>query len=112
MNRLLLLSASAGAGHNRAAEAVHEWAREASPGTQSEWVDSLKYTNRLFSKVYEKSYFWMASYAPDLWGAVYKQLGKKRGPGPTTFIVAFSRNTETPRALMSGDSRPAVRSGR
>jgi processive 1,2-diacylglycerol beta-glucosyltransferase len=82
MPRLLVLSASAGAGHNRAAEAVHEWARANSPSVDSEWVDSLKYTNRLFSKLYEKSYFWLASYAPDLWGALYKQLGKKKDPSP------------------------------
>lgn len=81
MPRLLILSASAGAGHNRAAEAVHESARTWCPGVDSEWVDSLKYTNKLFSKLYEKSYFWLASYAPDLWGAMYKQLGKNRAPG-------------------------------
>lgn len=78
MPRLLILSASAGAGHNRAAEAVHESARTWCPGVETEWVDSLKYTNKLFSKLYERSYFWLASYAPDLWGALYKQLGKKR----------------------------------
>jgi processive 1,2-diacylglycerol beta-glucosyltransferase len=80
--RLLVLSASAGAGHNRAAEAVHESARAFCPGVVSEWVDSLKYTNRLFAKLYEKSYFWLASHAPDVWGAVYKQLGRKKGPNP------------------------------
>jgi processive 1,2-diacylglycerol beta-glucosyltransferase len=80
MPRLLILSASAGAGHNRAAEAVHESAKTWCPGVETEWVDSLQYTNKLFSKLYERSYFWLASYAPDLWGALYKQLGKKRGP--------------------------------
>ncbi len=78
MPRLLILSASAGAGHNRAAEAVHESAKTWCPGVETEWVDSLKFTNKLFSKLYERSYFWLASYAPDLWGALYKQLGKKR----------------------------------
>lgn len=81
MPRLLVLSASAGAGHNRAAEAVHESAKTWCPGVESEWVDSLQYTNKLFSKLYEKSYFWLASHAPELWGALYKQLGKKRPPG-------------------------------
>ncbi len=76
MPRLLLLSASAGAGHNRAAEAVHESARAYCPGVETEWVDSLKYTNRLFARLYEKSYVWMASYSPSLWGILYKQAGK------------------------------------
>jgi len=76
MTRLLILSASAGAGHNRAAEAIHESARAYSPGVETRWVDSLKYTNRLFAKLYEQSYVWMASYSPSLWGILYKQAGK------------------------------------
>ena len=87
MPRILILSASAGAGHNRAAEAVHECARAYSPGVETAWVDTLKYTNKLFSKVYERSYFWVASYAPDLWGALYKQLGKKRDPSAFEKVV-------------------------
>lgn len=76
MTRILVLSASVGAGHNRAAEAIAENARAFSPGIEVAWVDSLRYTNRLFAKVYEQSYFWMASYAPNLWGAVYDRMGR------------------------------------
>lgn len=76
MPRILVMSASAGAGHNRAAEAVHESARAAGPGLESEWIDSLKYTNKVFARLYERSYFWAASYAPDLYGFIYKQSGK------------------------------------
>jgi processive 1,2-diacylglycerol beta-glucosyltransferase len=75
MPRFLILSASAGAGHNRAAEALHEWARAGFPRLETEWVDSLKYTNRLFSRLYERSYVWMASYTPSLWGLLYKHAG-------------------------------------
>jgi processive 1,2-diacylglycerol beta-glucosyltransferase len=76
MTRILVLSASAGAGHNRAAEAICESARAYCPGVETAWVDSLKYTNKLFSKLYEKSYVWMASYSPSLWGILYKQAGR------------------------------------
>src|SRR5882672_650349 len=76
MTRLLVLSASAGAGHNRAAEAIRESAKAYSPGLETEWADSLRYTNALFAKLYEKSYVWMASYSPTLWGVIYKQMGK------------------------------------
>jgi processive 1,2-diacylglycerol beta-glucosyltransferase len=78
MTRILILSASAGAGHNRAAEAVHESCRAYAPGVESEWIDSLRYTNRVFAKLYEKSYVWMAGYSPSLWGALYRQAGKNR----------------------------------
>ena len=76
MTRLLILSASAGAGHNRAAEAIHESARAYCPGVETEWVDSLRYTNRVFAKLYERSYVWMASTSPSLWGILYRQAGK------------------------------------
>jgi processive 1,2-diacylglycerol beta-glucosyltransferase len=76
MARILILSASAGAGHNRAAEAIHESARAYCPGLETAWVDSLKFTNRLFARMYEQSYVWMASYSPSLWGALYKNAGK------------------------------------
>jgi processive 1,2-diacylglycerol beta-glucosyltransferase len=76
MPRILVLSASAGAGHNRAAEAIRESARAYCPGVETEWVDTLKYTNKVFASLYEKSYLWLASYSPSLWGALYKQAGK------------------------------------
>ncbi len=71
----MILSASAGAGHNRAAEALHECARAYYPGLETAWVDSLRYTNRLFARLYERSYAWMASYTPSLWGMIYKHAG-------------------------------------
>src|SRR5262245_48678786 len=76
MTRILILSAGAGAGHNRAAEAVHESARAYSPGVETAWVDSLNYTNKVFARLYERSYFWLASYAPSLWGLFYKQMSR------------------------------------
>jgi processive 1,2-diacylglycerol beta-glucosyltransferase len=76
MPRILILSASAGAGHNRAAEAIRESAKAYCPGVETEWVDTLKYTNKVFAKLYEQSYVWMASYSPSLWGILYKQAGK------------------------------------
>lgn len=76
MNRLLLLSAGAGAGHNRAAEALHESARLYCPGLQSAWVDSLTYTNAAFAKLYAESFAWIATRSPALWGLLYKEAGR------------------------------------
>ncbi len=75
MARILILSTSAGAGHNRAAEALHEWARTRFTGLETTWVDSLKYTNRLFARLYERSYVWMAGRTPSLWGFLYEHSG-------------------------------------
>jgi processive 1,2-diacylglycerol beta-glucosyltransferase len=76
VTRILVLSASAGAGHNRAAEAIRESAKAYCPGVETDWIDTLKFTNKVFAKLYEQSYVWMASYAPSIWGMIYKQAGK------------------------------------
>ncbi len=76
MPRLLVLSAGAGAGHNRAAEAVREHAKEA--GVDAEWFDSLTFTGRVFRTLYAESYIWMASHSPALWGMLYKLMGQRR----------------------------------
>ena len=75
MTRLLVLSAGAGAGHNRAAEAVREHAEEA--GVEAEWFDSLKFTGAVFRTLYAESYIWMASHSPALWGMLYKMMGSR-----------------------------------
>ena len=75
MARLLILSAGAGAGHNRAAEALREHARE--EGIDAEWFDSLSFTGRVFRTLYAESYIWMASHSPALWGMLYKLMGKR-----------------------------------
>jgi len=75
MPKLLVLSAGAGAGHNRAAEAIREHAREA--GVEAEWFDSLTFTGRVFRTLYAESYIWMASHSPALWGMLYKLMGKR-----------------------------------
>ncbi len=76
MARLLVLSAGAGAGHNRAAEAVSAAAREL--GHESEWLDALKYTSRVFNALYADSYVWMVNHSPGVWGYFYKLMGKPR----------------------------------
>src|SRR5262245_53474844 len=75
MTRLLVLSAGAGAGHNRAAEAVREHAVEA--GVDAEWFDSLKFTGAVFRTLYAESYIWMAGHSPALWGMVYQMMGRR-----------------------------------
>jgi processive 1,2-diacylglycerol beta-glucosyltransferase len=75
MTRLLVLSAGAGAGHNRAAEAIREHARES--GVDADWFDSLKFTGRVFRTLYAESYIWMASHSPALWGMLYKLMGRR-----------------------------------
>jgi processive 1,2-diacylglycerol beta-glucosyltransferase len=75
LSRLLVLSAGAGAGHNRAAEALRDHGREA--GHEAEWLDSLTCTGAVFRTLYAESYIWMASHSPALWGMLYKMMGQR-----------------------------------
>src|SRR5262245_10936591 len=74
--RILIMSAGAGAGHNRAAEAIDACAKEFLPDLSTEWFDSLKYTSRTFEKIYGQSYVWIVNHSPTTWGALYKIMGE------------------------------------
>jgi len=83
--RILILSASVGAGHLRAAEAVELVLRETVPDAHVENLDVLQLTNALFRRLYGKSYLDLVNNAPHLLGYFYDALdrpsksGKKRG---------------------------------
>src|ERR1700738_3136319 len=68
--RVLLLSASSGAGHLRAAQAL-EKAFAARGDCVVEHVDSMKYASKLFQSLYHKTYISLANRAPDLLGVLY-----------------------------------------
>ncbi|OHB74156.1 MAG: hypothetical protein A2Z34_03820 [Planctomycetes bacterium RBG_16_59_8] len=74
MKRLLILSASAGTGHLRAAEALEVAAREEFPDLHAVHHDALDLTNRFFKSVYGKSYILMVNHTPSLWGLLYKNM--------------------------------------
>jgi processive 1,2-diacylglycerol beta-glucosyltransferase len=56
--RVLLLSASSGAGHVRAAQAL-EKAFRAHGGCQVEHIDTIRYVSKLFQRIYDKAYIAM-----------------------------------------------------
>src|SRR5262245_37842438 len=83
--RILILSASVGAGHVRAAEAVAVALRRTLPEANVTNLDVLEMTNRLFRRFYAKSYIDLVNKAPHLLGHFYDALdqpsrsGKNRG---------------------------------
>src|SRR5439155_9942662 len=80
--RLLIVSASAGAGHTRAAQALAEAARAADPSGTVEHVDVLDYTAGGYKKAYVGSYLKMVDHAPAVWGYLYKSSDRvERGIG-------------------------------
>ena len=75
-NKVLILSASAGAGHLRAAEAVRKAFIELDAARQIQHIDALDYTNKLFRTMYSKAYIELVNAAPDVLGWLYDQLDK------------------------------------
>jgi processive 1,2-diacylglycerol beta-glucosyltransferase len=68
--RVLLLSASSGAGHVRAAQAL-EKAFAARGDCVVEHIDAIHYVSKLFQRVYDKAYISMVRRAPELMGVLY-----------------------------------------
>jgi processive 1,2-diacylglycerol beta-glucosyltransferase len=68
--RVLLLSASSGAGHVRAAQAL-EKAFTARVDCVVEHIDMIRYVSKLFQRIYEKAYISMVRRVPELMGVIY-----------------------------------------
>ncbi len=71
--RVLIMSASAGSGHVRAAQALEKAFSEHPGVARVVNEDALKYTNKLFSDFYSKFYATLAESAPNFLGWWYKQ---------------------------------------
>jgi processive 1,2-diacylglycerol beta-glucosyltransferase len=68
--RVLILSASSGAGHVRAAQAL-EQAFSARGDCHVEHVDAIAYVSKLFQRLYDDAYIAMVRRAPSLMGLLY-----------------------------------------
>ena len=78
LRKVLLLSASAGAGHVRAAEAVEKAFQQAKDADSREvhHIDVLNYTNKLFRHLYSKAYIDLVNKMPEVPGWFYDKLDK------------------------------------
>jgi processive 1,2-diacylglycerol beta-glucosyltransferase len=83
--RILVLSASVGAGHTRAAEAVELALRETAPDAVVRNLDVLEMTNRAFRRLYGRGYLDLMNRAPYVHGYFYdlfdRPLSATRSPG-------------------------------
>jgi len=70
--RVLLLSATSGAGHVRAAQAL-EKALLSRGDCYVEHIDALQYVSKLFQRIYDKAYIAMVQRVPDLMGVLYNR---------------------------------------
>ncbi len=75
-DKVLILSATSGAGHVRAAQAVERAFIETAAAREVRHVDTLEYTNKLFRHLYSKAYIDMVNRAPEVMGWLYDQFDK------------------------------------
>jgi len=71
--KFLILYASGGAGHTRAAEALHQTAAQSDLPIESQYYDCLDFTSKAFKRLYSESYLAMVNKAPELWGYLYSK---------------------------------------
>jgi processive 1,2-diacylglycerol beta-glucosyltransferase len=76
--RYLVLSASVGAGHMRAAQAVELALKESSPSSVVKNVDVLSLTNAAFRKLYGETYLDLVNKAPHVLGYMYEMMDRPR----------------------------------
>ena len=71
--RILIATATAGAGHLAAAAAVDEAWRASRPGDVVEKVDLVKFFSPLHRKIHADGYLKIVEHAPEIWGMVFKK---------------------------------------
>ncbi|OIO79156.1 MAG: hypothetical protein AUJ89_05225 [Candidatus Omnitrophica bacterium CG1_02_43_210] len=72
--KYLIVYASAGAGHRKAAEAIHEALLERVDKKDVAIIDSLDYTNAFFRWIYARKYITFVNDLPNIWGFFYYLL--------------------------------------
>ena len=74
LKKVLLLSASAGAGHVRAAQAMEKAFNEAGAAQEVRHVDTLQFTNKVFRHLYSKAYVDLVNNMPEVPGFFYDKF--------------------------------------
>ena len=88
--RVLILTISAGQGHNQTSNALAEYLRE--HGHECQIVDAYRFCNRALSDTVEKGYATMTKYTPKMYGEMYRiMVSRKHLVGEST-VKRISNN--------------------
>src|SRR4051794_7052965 len=79
-HRILILSASVGAGHLRAAEAIEVAMKQLHPQAEVRNEDVLNFSTKAFRRLYGKTYLDLINKAPHFLGWFYDLLDKAPTP--------------------------------
>ena len=105
---VLILHATAGAGHTRAAQAIAAALKPS--GRSYRVVDTLECTSALFRRLYVKSYIDLVQKAPELWGYFYDKSDVVSAPDSkrARARLAFDQlNTRSFKTLLA-EAKPEV----
>ena len=105
---ILILHATAGAGHTRAAQAIAAALKPV--GHSHRVVDTLECTSALFRRMYVKSYIDLVQKAPELWGYFYDKSDVVPAPNSkrARARLAFDKlNTRSFKTLIE-DTKPGI----
>ena len=72
MKKVFIVYASAGAGHQKAAEAVYEYLRKTRNDLDLKLIDILDYSNSIVKFLYSKGYIFLISKLPWAWYLIYR----------------------------------------
>jgi len=105
-DRVLILSASSGAGHVRAAQALEKAFHLTGAAREVRHVDSLQFTSYVFRNLYSKQYLNMVNKAPDLLGWLYDVSDKPWKNERQR--LAFDRLNTRPLVKLINDYKPEL----
>lgn len=90
--RILIASASVGAGHNQAAKAIAESLRLSMPHASIDLVDTLTFAPWCFRAYYAGGYEFLVTKLPRLYGWGFRMNDRPQGPrrGPQEYVRLFS----------------------
>jgi processive 1,2-diacylglycerol beta-glucosyltransferase len=107
VEKVLITSINAGAGHLRAAAALEAVFREVYPGVQVLNVDALEYTNAAFRKSFNRSYKTLARDLPSVWGYIYDTMERRPVDSKSQNLAAlFDRVNSRPLAKLVKEQAP------
>lgn len=76
LNRVLILSASSGAGHVRAAQAIEKAFVDRGAANEVLHLDALQFSSPALRRIYSKGYIDMVNHAPTVLGILYDKADK------------------------------------
>jgi len=104
--RVMILSASTGSGHIKAAEAIEEACRRDARVGEVCHLDALEYTNDIFQGIYSKGYLEAVKNVPDLWARGFEAMDKPWEKA--VFISALHRFNSQPLVRAVRDFSPDI----